>query len=151
MTLKQKIIDDFKQAFRDKDDLKKSVLGMMKSEISNKEIDLGKREEGLNDEEVIAVLKSAAKKRKDSASQFRAGGREELAEQEEKELAVISGYLPEQMGAEEIEKKVGEIAEKIGAKDKSQTGMLMGAVMKELGGAADGNEVRKAVEKILSE
>ncbi len=150
MSLKQKLLDDFKLAFKEKNLLKKSVLSMINSEIKNQEIELKKREEGLSDDEVIKVVMRAVKQRKDSKAQYLEGGRKELAEQEQFEISVLEEYLPEQLDTEEIEKKVKEVIDKVGAESMSDIGKVMGMVMKELGGSADGNEVKKAAEKLLS-
>lgn len=149
MGLKETIISDFKQAFKDKDLTKKSVLSMLQSEIKNREIDLKVREEGLSDEEVVALIKKALKQRKDAANQFKEGGREELAEQELSEAAILEKYLPEQMSDEQIEQEVKKIIEDLGVTDKSEMGKVMGVVMGKLNGKADGGKVREAVEKML--
>ncbi len=149
MTLKEQILNDFKEAFKNKDLVAKNALAMLKSEISNKEIDLGVREEGLGDEEVIKVVKSAVKKRKDAIEQFEKGGNAEMVENEKEELKVLEKYLPEQMSAEDIEIKVKEIIEKVGANSPSDLGKVMGVVMSELGDKVDGNTVREIVGKLL--
>lgn len=149
MTLKERILEDFKKAFKEKNDLVKGVLALVKSEINNEEINAGKREEGLDDDGVIAVLKRMVKQRKDSIQQYKDGGRPELAEGEEKELAILEEYLPEQMGEEELEEKVKAIVEKSGATSKADMGKVMGMAMGELKGQVDGDRVKAAVEKIL--
>ncbi len=149
MGLKETIISDFKQAFKDKDLIKKSVLSMLQSEIKNREIDLKVREEGLGDEEVIALIKKALKQRKDAANQFKEGGREELAEQELSEATILEKYLPEQMSDEQIEQEVKKIIEELGVTDKSEMGKAMGVVMGKLNGKADGGKVKETVERML--
>ncbi len=149
MTLKEQILNDFKEAFKNKDLVAKNTLSMLKSEISNREIDLGVREEGLKDEEVVKVVKSAVKKRKDAIEQFEKGGNMEMAESEKAELKVLEKYLPEQMSDEDIEIKVKEVIEKIGANSASDLGKVMGMVMGELGDKADGNTVREIASKLL--
>lgn len=150
MTLKEKISADFKQAFKEKDLQKKSVLSMLQSEIKNKEIDLGKKEEGLSDEEVLAVLGRAVKQRKDSIEQYRSGGREELAVQEQSEVEILMAYLPEQISEEEVEKVVKEVIAATGASTKADIGKVMGQAMGRLKGQADGNVVRQKAEQLLS-
>ena len=149
MTLKEQILNDFKEAFKNKDLVAKNTLSMLKSEISNREIDLGVREEGLKDEEVVKVVKSAVKKRKDAIEQFEKGGNTEMAESEKAELKVLEKYLPEQMSDEDIEIKVKEVIEKVGANSASDLGKVMGMVMSELGDKADGNIVREIASKLL--
>lgn len=108
-----------------------------------------KPDEKLSDEEAIAVMKRLAKQRKDSIEQFAAGGREDLVAEEKKELAVIEAYLPAAMDKE----KIKEIAEakkaELGITDKSKMGILMGAVMKETKGEADGAAVKEVVESLF--
>jgi hypothetical protein len=149
MQLKNKIIEDFKEAFRGGDKEKKAVLSGINSEIKNKEIELGKREQGLGDEEVLQIIKKALKQREDSTLQYKEGGREDLAEKEIKEAEILKNYLPEQMGDEEIEAKVKEVIEKMEAQGSDDLGKVMGVAMKELKNSADGNKVREIAQKLL--
>lgn len=149
MSLKQQIIDDFKKAFKEKDAGRKSVLSMINSEIKNQEIALGTRESGLSDDEVQKIVLRAIKQRKDSMEQFEKGGRAELAENEKKEAVILEKYLPEQLGDDELEKVVTEVIEKMGAENKADLGKVMGGVMAELKGKADGNRVREVAERLL--
>lgn len=151
MNLKQKILDDFKKAFMEKNIERKNALAMLKSEISNREIELGKKEEGLSDEEVTEVVSRLVKQRKDSAEQFRSGQRGDLAQKEEAEAEILITYLPEQLSEEEIEETVNRVAEEISVKGKGDFGRLMGASMAKLKGKADGAKVKKAAEKIFAE
>jgi len=151
MTLKEKIIDDFKKAFKEKDLVAKSVLSMLKSEIANAEIDLGVREEGISDEECLKVIKKMVKQRKDSIEQFEKGGNQEMADAEKAELAVLEQYLPEQMSEEEIRKQVEEVVAEVGASGPGDLGKVMGVVMKKVGAEADGNVVRVIVAEVLGE
>jgi len=106
--------------------------------------------EEISDEEAVAVLKRLAKQRKEAAEQFRAGDREELAVREEEELAVIEQYLPKTAGQEEIEKVAIAKRDALGITEKKDMGRLMGAVMKEFAGRADGNDVKQVVDNLLS-
>ncbi len=150
MTLKEQILKDFMTAFKAKDMVTKNTLSMVKSEISNAEIDLGSREEGLSDEDTLKVLKKMVKQRKDSIKQFEDGGNKEMAESEREELEVLEKYLPEQMSAEDIKVKVEEVIKKVGAEGPSDLGKVMGATMKELGAEADGNVVREVASELLA-
>ncbi len=150
MTLKEQILKDFMTAFKEKDMVTKNTLSMVKSEISNAEIDLGSREDGLKDEDTLKVLKKMVKQRKDSIKQFEDGGNEEMAESEREELEVLEKYLPEQMSAEDIKVKVEEVIKKVGAEGPSDLGKVMGATMKELGAEADGNVVREVASELLA-
>jgi len=162
MSLKEKIQADIKKAMQDKDALKVSVLRMAMANILNKEKEkraklnkAGEEESKLDelskltDEEVMEVISSEAKKRKDSIEQYRKGNREDLAEQEEKELSILNSYLPEQMDEEEIRKIVKQKIEELGVSTLQETGKVMGAVMPQLKGKADGNVINKIVQEEL--
>lgn len=125
---------------------KRDVIRMIDSMIKNVEIEKGKREEGLNDQEVIEVLSRAVKQRKDSANQYLEGGRPELAEKEKGEIEIISAYLPEQLGEEDLKVIVDKVIE---GETEMEMGKLMGKVMAEVKGRADGNLVRQLVEKTI--
>ena len=150
MTLKEQILKDFMTAFKTKDMVTKNTLSMVKSEIANAEIDLGAREDGISDEEAVKVIKKAVKQRKDAIEQFEKGGNSEMADNEKAELEVLEKYLPEQMSADDVEVKVKEVIEKVGATEAGDLGKVMGAVMAELGAEADGNVVREIASKLLS-
>jgi len=104
----------------------------------------------LTPEEEIQLLTTAAKKRKDSIEQFRAGGREELAQKEEAELKTLMNYLPNQLSEDEIKKEVERLGKEISAKSKEDFPKLMPLVMKELKGKADGKIVKSIVERYLT-
>ncbi len=149
MNLKEQITADFKEAFKAKDTVRKNALASLNAEIKNKEIELNKREEGLSEEEVVAVVQSAVKKRKDAVEQFAKGGRSDLAEQEQAEIAVFEKYLPAQLSAAEVAEKVAEILAAAGIEEKSQMGQAMQAVMGQLKGQADGKMIKEAVDNFL--
>jgi len=148
MVLKEKINDDLKASMKSGDKLRLETIRSVRALILEFEKSgLGKE---LNDEEVIKLITSAVKKRKDSIEQFRAAGRNELAEKEEKELGILMEYLPKQLSNEEIYSIVKEIAAGMNAAGKEDFPKLMPAVMKELKGKADGKVVKSAVEKVLN-
>lgn len=109
-----------------------------------------KPDEFLTDDEAMAVLKRAANQRKDSIEQFEKGGRPELAVPEKEELAIIESYLPAQMGADEIETVVKAKIAELGVTSKADTGKLIGALMKDLNGRADGAAVKAVVDSLLT-
>lgn len=148
MSLKQKIVDDMKQAMKAGDGVKRDTLRMLDSMIKNTEIERLKKEEGLSDGEVEQVISKAVKQRKDSIAQYQAGGRADLAEKEQKEVEILSAYLPEQLGEEEIRKVVKETITALSA-SKADMGKVMGMTMGKLKGKADGNDVRRVVEEEL--
>lgn len=146
-TIKDKIREELKAAMKSGDAEKRDVLRMVDSMIKNVEIEKGKRESGLSDEEIIEVLVRAVKQRKDSATQYIDGGRPELAEKEQKEIEIISVYLPEQLSEEEILKIVKEVIVSSGATGANDMGKVMGQIMAQVKGKADGNLVREIVAK----
>ena len=141
--LKEKLNQDLKDAMKAGDTQKRDTLRMLVSAIKNKEID--KRQE-LTDEQVLEVLASEVKKRKDSVAQFLAGGRPELAEKEEAEIAVLHGYLPKQLNEDELK---AIVAETVAGMDKQDVGQAMKAVMAKVKGKADGTLVSKLVKDAL--
>lgn len=148
MTLKEKIAEDLKLAMRSGDILLRDTLRLIDSAIKNAEIEKKKRDEGLNDEEVLDVISRAVKQRQDSIRQFEAGGRADLAEKEKKELDLLIPYLPAQLSREEITAAVNEIIARTNA-GSNDLGKVMGQAMAKLKGAADGNVVREIVKEML--
>lgn len=147
MSLVETIQNDMKDAMKAHDMEKVSRIRMLISAIKKEQIDSGHE---FNDEEVIEVLRKQQKQRKDSIEQFTKGGREDLAEKEQAELAIISTYVPSLMDKDSIEEVVTGIMDENGIKDVSQKGQLMGLVMKELKGKADGGDVSAVVNELLS-
>jgi len=147
VNLKEKINSEMVSAAKAKDKIKLSAIRMIKSALHNKEIDL-KRE--LSDEELLQVLSSIVKQRKDSIEQFRKGGRVDLVEKEEKELAVVQFFMPEQLSEEEIETEIEKAIEDVGAVSIKDMGKVMKVVMPRLTGRADGKIVSDKVKAKLS-
>lgn len=150
MSLKEKILSDFTVAFKAGDVQKKGTLSLIKATIQNKEIELGKKEDGLSDEEVISVLSSEAKKRKDSIFEYEKAGRDEQATQEKAELSIIETYLPEQMSRDEVSEELKKVILEVGTNDKREMGKIMGSAMSRMKGKADGTVVKEELEKLLS-
>jgi hypothetical protein len=162
MTLKDQLNQDYKEAFKAKEEKKVSVLRLLSSAIKNKELEkraklVGAAKEGedlekasqLTDEEVLAVLGIEAKRRKDSIEQYRSGNREDLAGQEEAEVKILSVYLPEQMGEDEVHKLVKEAIAESGAASQQDLGKVMKVLMPRVKGKADGGMVNKIVKEEL--
>ena len=149
--LHKKIREDMTNAMRAKDAGRLMVLRGLLTAFTNEAVTRGKKPDvELSDDEAILVIKKASKQRVDSILQFKKGNRMDLAEVEEKELSVLKEYLPEEMKSEDIEKIARAKKDELGISDKSKMGILMGAVMKETGGRADGGVVKKIVESILN-
>lgn len=149
MNLKEQITSDLKDALKSGDTLKRSVLGMLKSSIGNKEIEKRKKDTGLSEEENIEVIRSEVKKRMDSAAAFRSAGDEERAKGEESEMAILKKYLPPEASDEDIKSVVEKAIASVGSKSKKDFGKIMGLVMKEIGSRADGNKVKQILDSML--
>lgn len=144
--MKKQLIEDMKKYMKEKNKLALNTVKMVNAEIKKQEID---KQKELTDEEVISVIEKQIKNRKDSVEQYRNANREDLADQESKEIEVLMKYLPEQLSKEEIEKIVDEVIEEVGAKTKSDFGKVMGKIMPKVKGKADGNMIKKVVQKKL--
>ena len=150
MSQHQTIKDSLKDAMKAKDEVRLRTIRSLLSMFTNELVATSRTpQEFLTDDEVMAMIKRAAKQRKESITQFEAAGRQELADPEKAELAVLEGYLPQMMSPEEIKPIVEAKKAELGIDDKSKMGMLVGAVMKELAGKADGSDVKAAVEASL--
>ncbi|MBN6186176.1 GatB/YqeY domain-containing protein [Aneurinibacillus sp. BA2021] len=147
MRLVERLTHDMKQAMRDKDKLKLSVIRMVKSSIKNEEINQGKE---LSDDEVLTVLTRELKQRRDSLQEFEKAGREDLAASTRDEINVLMEYMPEQLDEEEIRKLVNEAIQQTGASSKKDMGKVMGALMPKVKGRADGALVNKIVQESLA-
>lgn len=147
--LKEQIKKEMTDAFKAGDSLTKSTLAMLLSSIQNKEIEKGKDTE-LSNDDIIAIIGTEVKKRKDAAQQYEDGGRPELAQKEKDEVSILEKYLPEQMSEEEVTTVVSKVIEEMGAEGMSQMGQVMNGVMKELKGKADGSLVNRIVKEKLS-
>jgi len=162
--LKEKILQNLNTALKEKKELELSVLRMLSAAVQNREsekrtklwkekADLPSEElekkSKLTDEEVLEVISSEAKKRKESIEGFQKGKREDLVEKEKKELEILESYLPEQLSEEEIKKLVQETVSKVGAKEMRDVGKVMQELMPEVKGRADGALVSKIAKESL--
>lgn len=145
--LKEKLQQDVKDALKSGDRKKRMVLGMVLSAIKNKEIE--KRGE-LSEEDIVAVIASEIKKRRDSLDQYQKGGRLDLAEQEKKEAEMLMAYMPEQMSEDEVRAEVKKAVSETGANNMKEMGKVIGAVMAKVKGKADGQIVSQMVKEELS-
>lgn len=146
MTLEEQIDRDLKIAMKAGESEKVSVLRMVKAALKNKQIELGR---ALADEDTTAILQKEVKQRRDSIRQFQDGGRAELAAKEEQELLVLQGYLPEQLGDEELAAMIEAAIADTGATTLSEMGKVIGTVMASAQGRADGGRVSAAVKARL--
>ncbi len=146
-TLKERIESDLKEAMKASDSLRVSTLRLIKSAIKNKEIDKGS---SLGDDEVIQVLSSLVKQRRESVEMYQKAGRKDLAEKEEAEIKIIQSYMPEQLSDEEIREVIAEAIKETGATSMKDMGKVMKTVMAKVKGRADGKKVNEMVRQALS-
>ena len=150
MTIHETLKKSIPDAMRAKDEVKLRTLRSLVTAMTNEAVAKKLGPTGiLADDDALAVLKRAASQRRDSIEQFTAGGRPELAEPEKAELAIIEAYLPAMMPREEVEAAVKAKAAELGSSQKSDAGKLIGAVMRDLKGKADGADVKAAVDALL--
>ncbi len=149
MTCQQKIDEDLKAAMKARDQLRLSVLRMLKSALKNSAIEKGGADAELDDAEATAVIRKLVKQREDSISAFEKGGRPELAAKEHEELALLSTYLPKPLSNEEIEAIILESIEEVGGKDPSKMGLLMKIATAKAAGRIDGRTLSVAIKKHL--
>jgi len=147
MSLKSRIQDDVKQAMRDRDRARLSALRLITASIKQKEVD--DRIE-LDDTAVLAVLDKMAKQRRESLEQYESARRDDLAGQERYELELIAGYLPEPLGAEELDRLIRAAVEATGATSMRDMGAVMSQLRDQVQGRADMKAVSGAVKDILS-
>ena len=148
MSLKDRIGEDIKSAMKAKDKIRLETVRSIKKVILEKEVALRpKGQDSLTEEQEIEVLSQQAKQRRDSIEQYRNGGREDLAEKEAQELAIIETYLPKQLSDEEINSILDEIITSVGATTAKDLGKVMGVAMKQLKGKADGKKIQALVKE----
>ncbi|HEB75083.1 MAG TPA: GatB/YqeY domain-containing protein [Nitrospirae bacterium] len=146
MSILERIDGDLKVAMKSSDKVSVSTLRMVKASLKNLEIEKGE----LSDDDVIGVLSTLAKQRRESIAEFDKGGRRDLADQERGELAVILSYLPEQLSEEELADLVREAVRETGATSLKDMGRVMQSLMPRLKGRADGRLVSQKVKELLS-
>ena len=146
MSLQDRLIDDLKQAMRAGDELRRSVIRLIRSAVKNEEI--SKRGE-LDDDGVVEVLTRMSRQHRESIEVYRRHNRDDLAVKEEAELAVVLEYLPEQLSADEVRRVADQVAREVGAAGPADKGKLMGKLMPQLRGRADGGMVNTVVTELL--
>ncbi|MGA9118730.1 MAG: GatB/YqeY domain-containing protein [Bacteroidota bacterium] len=149
MSLSETISRDLQAAMKKGDTLRLETLRTIRAALLEKEIEKRGSAGGITPEDELGVLSASAKKRRESIELFRAGNRNELADQEERELAIIQEYLPKQLSAEEVEAIVKQVIQETGASGAKDFGKAMPVAMKSLKGKADGKMVQEMVKRIL--
>ncbi|WP_036479177.1 GatB/YqeY domain-containing protein [Myxosarcina sp. GI1] len=151
MGLKEQIGEDIKSAMKAKDKLRLETVRGIKKAILEKEVSLRPQgQDSLTPEQEIELLAQQAKQRRDSIAQFQQAGREDLAEKESQELAIIETYLPKQVSDDELEAIVDQIIASVGASSPKDLGKVMGPAMKQLKGKADGKKIQALVKNKLA-
>jgi len=153
--LKETIKSDLNKSIKESNEIIRSTLRMVLAAVLNKEKEKKYKEKAedeveLTEEEMIEVVSSEAKKRKEAIREYEKGGRQDLAEKEKSELKILEKYLPEQISEEEIRKLVQQAIEKIKASEMKDMGKVMAELMPQVKGKADGTIVSQIVKELLS-
>ncbi len=148
MSLKEQLLSDMKGALKARDALKLNTIRGLNAEIKNREIDL--RQE-LGDDEIIPIISTQIKKRKEAAALFDKGGRADLCEKENREMAVLQEYLPEQVSEEDLRRRVQEVIAKLGAVEMKDLGKVMKTLIPEFRGRANNSVIKNLVAEQLEE
>jgi len=145
--LKQTLVDDLKQAMRERDKVRGSVIRLAMAAIKNAEI---ARQADLDDGDILGIIAKEVRQRRESIEAFSQGNRQDLVAQEEAELAILQGYLPQQMTREEIITEARRVIEEVGAQGPADKGKVMPKLIAHLKGRADGREINAVVTELLA-
>jgi len=146
----EQIHTDLISAMKSGETERRDTLRMLESALKNESIELRKPVAELAEAEVTAIVRRLCKQRRESAEGYRAGGRADLAEKEERELAILESYLPVALSEDELRAIVADAKIETGASSKADFGKLMGAAVKKAAGRADGNAIKPFVEEALA-
>jgi len=144
--LKEKLLEDFKSAMRDKNEIRKNTLTLIRSSILQVEKD---KQIELTDEQIIEIISKEAKKRKDSLVEFEKSGREDLITQTKQEMEIVKEYLPEEISEEKLTEIIKEVIVETEAKDMKDMGKVMKLTKERVGVTADGKTINEIVKKLL--
>ena len=147
MALKEQLMEDLKDAMKNKNEIKKNTVTMIKAAILQVEKD---KQITLEDDAIVEIIAKEAKKRKDAIAEFEKAGREDLINQTNEELAIIKAYLPEELSTEELTKIIEEVIAEVGAETMKDMGKVMQAVKARTAGRADGKTINEIVKSKLS-
>jgi len=145
MSLEEQLNKDYIQAMKDRDSVRSSALSFLRSQLKYARIEL--KTETVADKDVIAVIKKQVKQRQDSIEQFTQGGRQDLVQKEEVELAILKSYLPAEMSADDLREIIKEVIKSVGAASVKD----MGKVIKEAGAKAAGRADNKQISELVKE
>ena len=144
--LKEELMQDLKDAMREKDTIKKDTVQMVRAAILQIEKDKGIE---VTDEKIVEIIAKEVKGKKDALVDFEKGGRQDLIDQTNQEIEILNKYLPKQLSKEEIEEKVKEIINRLGATSIKDMGPVMKEAKAEIGAAADGKTINEVVKGLL--
>ena len=144
--LKEKWLEDLKLAMKDKDEIKKNTVQMIRAAILQVEKDKGIK---LEDDQIIDIIAKEMKKRKDSLGDYEKSGREDLLNAVKREMEIISNYLPKQLSKEELTTIVKQVIDELHATDIKDMGKVMKACKEKIGAAADGKSINEVVRELL--
>ena len=150
MTLKERIQNDMKAALLGGNRFEGEVLRNLKAAILNEEVNSGRRDEGLGDDDVETLIAREVKKRKESIALYEQNDRAELAKNEQDEIDVLKAYLPEELGEDDVRQMVQAVIAETGASSPQQMGQVIGAVKAKAGTAADGAMVARITKEELT-
>lgn len=145
--LKEQLMNDLKDAMKNKNELKKNTVQMVRAAILQVEKD---KQIELDDNQIIDIIAKESKKRNDSLADYEKGGREDLVEQIKQEIEYLKVYLPKQLSLEEVESIVKDVIVEVDAKDIKDMGKVMKAAKEKIGAASDGKTINEVVKKLLS-
>lgn len=146
--LKEKLLEDLKMSMKEKNEVRKNAVQMVRAAILQVEKDNGVT---LEDEKIVQIIAKEVKKRKDSLDDYIKGGRQDIVAQVEEEISILSEYLPKQLSKEEIEKIVKEIIEQVGATSMKDMGKVMKEAKEKIGASADGKAINEVVKELLAQ
>lgn len=145
--LKEKLLEDLKNSMKEKNNLRKNVIQMVRAAILQVEKDKGIE---VSDEQIIEIMAKEVKKRKDSLDDYKKAERADLVSQIEEEINIISEYLPKQLSKEEVTEIVKQIVDEVGATTIKDMGKVMKAAKEKIGAASDGKTINEVVKEILN-
>ncbi|HEG0613914.1 TPA: GatB/YqeY domain-containing protein [Campylobacter coli] len=147
MTLKEQILNDIKEAMKQKDDFKRDTLRTLNAAFKQVEVD--ERIE-LDDERILKIIASEIKKRKDAIELYSKGGREDLAQKEQKEIALFESYLPQQLSDEELQTALKELIANLGVSSLKDQGLVMKEAKAKFGARVDGKRLNVTLKELLN-
>ena len=144
--LKEKLMEDLKVSMREKNNLRKNTVQMVRAAILQIEKDKGIE---VDDNKILEIIAKEVKSKKDALVDFEKGGRQDLIEQTNGEIAILQEYLPKQLTHDELKEKIKEVIEKVGATSIKDMGVVMKEAKAQIGTAADGKSINEVVKELL--